>query len=536
MLKVIIADDEKNICMLIQKLIDWKSLGMEVVAVAHNAVSAFDYIEMYKPDIVITDIRMPGYDGIELIRKMKNQGMDSSFIVISGYKYFEYAHDALKLGVKHYLLKPIDKDELGRALEQLLEEKKSVIEQRAKEEALENTVRMTRKRIKEHFLTSIINNQIDTSMPIEEINQNYQCDFKQGVFQASFLKVDSENADDDEMKHMLDMMNTHLEDILSSRQKEFINSVTNSGIVTIINSETSDMQQLEDEYSEMFAIIKHQIEKFRDYHVTWGIGMPVDSIENTKRSIQSAIDGVKCRSRIGMDRVIYMYKTQFRPVDIAQFFEESDRRGIKNIVEALDYKTFHEKIDKNIELIHKVPFYTPIAVYDYFNGTTEVIEETLITLKLSETSIEKFIHELHRILDQTVAEHMIIEKYKKALECFMLQVMGEKKQQGQLPLRLAKAYVAEHYMEQISLEDVGNAINMSTSYLSTMFKKEIGVNFSEYLMNCRIEAAKKILKENPDVSIAEVAECVGYNDSRYFSKIFNKIIGLKPSTYRKLYS
>jgi len=536
MLKVIIADDEKNICILIQKLIDWRSLGMEVVATAQNAVDAFEYIEMYRPDIVITDIRMPGYDGIELIRKMKKQELEASFIVISGYKYFEYAHDALKLGVKHYLLKPIDKEELYNALKEILDEKRALVEQREKEKALENTVRQTRKRMKEHFLTGILNNQVDAAMPMEEINENYQCAFKKGVFQASFLKIDAEGTDADEMRNLLMMMNTHLENILNERGREFINSVTNSGIVTVINSENGEMRALEDEYAQIFSVLMRQINKFKDYHMTWGVGMPVSSIEKTKCSIQNAADAVKCRSRIGMDRVIYMYKTQFRPVDLNSIFDEPAVRSMKNIVEALDYKTFSEEVDLHMGMIHRVAFYSPVAVYDYFDSVTAVIEETLISLKIQEETTERFIRELQAILDCTVAEHMIIEKYRAAVRKFMVQMLSEKKQQSKLPLRLAKAYVSEHYMEQISLEDVGAAINMSTSYLSTMFKKEIGVNFSDYLMNCRIEAAKLLLKEEPDAGIAEVAERVGYHDARYFSKIFNKIVGLKPSTYRKLYS
>ena len=90
--------DEKNICVLIQKIIDWKSLGLEVVAVAHNAPDACECIKAHKPDIVITDIRMPGYDGIELIRQFKAVDSQIDFIIISGYKYFEYAHDALRAG------------------------------------------------------------------------------------------------------------------------------------------------------------------------------------------------------------------------------------------------------------------------------------------------------------------------------------------------------------------------------------------------------------------------------------------------------
>ena len=95
-------------------------------------------------------------------------------------------------------------------------------------------------------------------------------------------------------------------------------------------------------------------------------------------------------------------------------------------------------------------------------------------------------------------------------------------------------YINEHYSRAITLEEVAEAIGFSPAYLSTLFKKEIGINFSDYLTSRRMEEAKRLLKENT-CSINEIAELVGYSDPKYFSKTFNKVVGLKPSEYRKLY-
>ncbi len=111
MLKVLIADDEKNICYMIQKLIPWADYGMEIIGLVHNGVDAVRVVEEQRPDIIISDIRMPGYDGLELVQKTHDLGVSADFVIISGYKQFEYAHKALNLGVEHYLLKPIDKKE-----------------------------------------------------------------------------------------------------------------------------------------------------------------------------------------------------------------------------------------------------------------------------------------------------------------------------------------------------------------------------------------------------------------------------------------
>ena len=114
LLKVIIADDEDKVCQLIYGLIDWESLGMEVIGIAHNGLEALEMVKTLEPDLMITDIRMPGYDGLELIERSKEISDTLEFIIISGFRHFEYAQHAIKYGVGDYLLKPIKKEELTR--------------------------------------------------------------------------------------------------------------------------------------------------------------------------------------------------------------------------------------------------------------------------------------------------------------------------------------------------------------------------------------------------------------------------------------
>ncbi len=119
MQKVMIADDEERICRLIEALVDWKALDMEVAAVAHNGLEALEFADRFRPDILITDIRMPGCSGLELIEKVKKRMPELEIIIISGYAHFEYAKSAIKFGVGEYLLKPINKAELTMTLERL---------------------------------------------------------------------------------------------------------------------------------------------------------------------------------------------------------------------------------------------------------------------------------------------------------------------------------------------------------------------------------------------------------------------------------
>ena len=116
MWKVMIVDDEKLICRLVKALVKWDELGMESVATADNALEALELLEEVRPDILITDIRMPGMDGLELIREVKKHCPEIEIIIISGYAHFEYAKNAIALGVGNYILKPINQEELNKTL------------------------------------------------------------------------------------------------------------------------------------------------------------------------------------------------------------------------------------------------------------------------------------------------------------------------------------------------------------------------------------------------------------------------------------
>ena len=122
MLSVLIADDEKKVGLLIKNLIEWERLGLNFLGLVQDGQSAYDIILREHPDIVITDIRMPKLTGLEMIEKVSMSGIKVHFIVVSGYRYFEYAQRALKYGVKDYLLKPIDETELNKILEKVYAE------------------------------------------------------------------------------------------------------------------------------------------------------------------------------------------------------------------------------------------------------------------------------------------------------------------------------------------------------------------------------------------------------------------------------
>lgn len=534
MLKVLIADDEKNICLMIQKLIDWKAYGMEVIGLVHNGIDAVRVMEEERPDVIISDIRMPGYDGLDVIQKAHDMELCADFIIISGYKYFEYAHKALNLGVEYYLLKPIDKKELEETLNKIIQKRKQNLMQAEEQTELKEQAKYSRKRIQKHFLSDIMKKSSNLpNMELNRINTEFQCEFEQGCFIAVFAKLDSD-VKDQELSGLIRMVEEIIDTDLQGGDKEYINSTVESGVISIINYRMELREGVRQGIEKPFQRIRRELDKFDGYHITIGIGSEKNFLSEIADSIHEAIYAIKCRGKAGLDKVIYFNQLRYNEIPLQDVLDEKSSREIENITEALDYDALYEVAAMTKEKIDKTAFYSPVIIYDYLERVSELILSVLRTNHTDEAALQKLERDFQKTLDFYIEPGNMVYRFTEVAREFFEQVIAERKSRSQLPIRMAKQYVQDNYSQQVTLEDVAEAINLSPAYLSTMFKKEMGLGFSDFLIACRIEAAKQLLKTTA-LPISEVAVQVGYADSKYFSKTFNKVVGLKPSVYRKLY-
>lgn len=531
--KVLIADDEVNVCMLIKKLINWESLGLEVINIVHNAVEAFECIEKQQPDIVISDIRMPGYDGLVLVQKSLELPKKPEFIIISGYKYFEYAHRALSMGVEHYLLKPIDKVELEKSLSRIIEKMESSKQKDDEKKQLKEEIYTSRKTMKKHFLTSIMKYDGQT-VNERELKDEFHYNFNNGCFQAIFAKVDFPIQGIGELNGLLPIVEDVLDGILKTSGYEYINSTMKSGIVSVINFDISEKKNVEDMYNRLLEQLMYEMNKFHLFSITIGVGEIVSSISSVKLTVNGATDAVKCRIKKGVNRIIYNEHLTYNKVDFKQILNENENRKIMNSIEIMDFPALHSLIEEKVSILQKTPFYSPVSVFDLCEMIENQIIKALIQIDADEKMIIRIQEEFEVAMDMCLKEEALNRECKKIVSECIEQLVQDKKNKSQLPVRVAKQYIQDNYKKQLMLEDVADATNLSPAYLSTIFKKELGISFTDYLISCRMEKAKELLKSTDD-SIVVIAEQVGYLDSRYFSKIFFKVVGLKPSVYRKLY-
>ena len=537
MLKVLIADDEKMICSLISQLLDWNALGYEIVGMAYTGVDAYEMIREEQPDVIIADIRMPGYDGIELIKRTKEAGIEAEFVMISGFKQFEYAQNAMKYGVKYYLLKPIEEDKL----QEIAEEIKDAILSRKQHDhyrnQLELEIQETRDKMKKRFLTSMLFGEQESRKIADcnSINQEYSTSFKEGVFQAVFIKVDTDGGEEESIGSMIEKLEKYT-DILGDVCEEHITTEMHSGIITLVNYKFEQEALVRKKIEEMYEEIKKYIDRFEGFSVVLGVGRKMDHFLESNLCLKTAIDAIKYRIRISNTNIIYLENYQFEPYDINKIVTEGKKQAYLSKVVSGDIRGAQECLAATLrEIRYSGGSYSPILFFDILIAYVDLLTDYCKQQDLYSEEYERNLKKWNVSTDNIRSEKMLLAVTEDLIRETLEYAAEEKKSKDIKPIREIKKYIEENYMEEISLGQLAELVDMNASYLSSVFKKETGMTYSEYLILCRVKQASRLLVET-NLSIGEIAHQSGYQDARYFSKQFSKQVGLKPSEYRKLYS
>ena len=537
MLKVLIADDEKMICSLISQLLDWNALGYEIVGMAYTGVDAYEMIRKEQPDVIISDIRMPGYDGIELIKRTKEAGIEAEFVMISGFKQFEYAQNAMKYGVKYYLLKPIEEDKLQEIAEEI---KDSILSRQQHDHyrnQLELEIQETRDKMKKRFLTSMLFGEQESRKIADcnSINQEYSTSFKEGVFQAVFIKVDTDGGEEESIGSMIEKLEKYT-DILGDVCEEHITTEMHSGIITLVNYKFEQEALVRKKIEEMYEEIKKYIDRFEGFSVVLGVGRKMDHFLESNLCLQTAIDAIKYRIRISNTNIIYLENYQFEPYDINKIVTEGKKQAYLSKVVSGDIRGAQECLAATLrEIRYSGGSYSPILFFDILIAYVDLLTDYCKQQDLYSEEYERNLKKWNVSTDNIRSEKMLLAVTEDLIRETLEYAAEEKKSKDIKPIREIKKYIEENYMEEISLGQLAELVDMNASYLSSVFKKETGMTYSEYLILCRVKQASRLLVET-NLSIGEIAHQSGYQDARYFSKQFSKQVGLKPSEYRKLYS
>lgn len=540
MLKVLIADDEEKICQLILKLVDWENLGLQVVATASNGLSAIKEAMEHKPEIIITDIRMPGIDGMELIARIKEHSPDTEIIIISGYRHFEYAQTAIRYGVRNYLLKPIRKEELRDTLIKIVAIYKEKHEQLSFEERVRLVLKNDAGRLRTSFISQIIYSSLhqETSQSMSVVNSQYHFHFREGLFQVIGIKFDNIGHDDSNLTFLANKATDLTAQLLATDCFDYEIYVECSTTYILMNYNEDALKNVRRGIRQMLDALKTLESIIQEIEITIGVGeaAPWNRGHQIRSSLSQARFMLHQRIINGTGRVI----------ETIDFQQHND-----HFINSDDFHRFNKDFERALESLNVVEMRTVIyCLMEQLQGTPEVTGYEVLQLskevcnlylfymknkKINIENEKKFMDTFNQSADdcpniQRLFSHLantICTSFKNAVEV--------KRSEDNKPIRLAKQYIQDNYQKPITLEEVSAMAGFAPNYFSTLFKKETGVSFLEFLQSARMEAAKKILVTTND-GMHLVCEKVGYGDVKYFTKCFIKYTGLKPGEYRKIYS
>lgn len=526
--RVLIVDDEFRIGLLIKKLLRWDELHIECVDIVDNGEAALGIIKEQELDIVITDIRMPKINGLDLICMTRELKKDIKFVVVSGYKEFEYAHRALQYGVDDYLLKPINEEELNKVIKKICGQLAMVEKETQERMELQETVEESKQIIRRDFLNHIIEQREDD--PVDEGRVPLEGEIYRGIdIKLDYADYTKNDKKQDQLT--VERVIRIVEEILNSVVEEvLICEKENLHIYCLFNYDSSRAKELKTSISDILSEIQDYLMGFEQYEVTIGVGTERREFGEIRFSIKEANRAVLNRIKMGTGRLIYIESVakEKEVQNPAVLFKENFLGAIENyhrdqleqcinqiyssfmLNDNIDYSRCYEVAEDLIEL--------------FFNSIDVQQDELMHMTRKAKGNCQhqNTIPELKNFLKTELGKYLDIAR--EAIET-----------ESTKPIRQAKQYIEEHYSEKIVLEDIADIVGLNPVYFSVLFKKEMDMNFSTYLMNIRMERAKEMLCSTNE-TIAAIGESVGYKDSRYFSQTFTRVVGVKPALYRKLHS
>jgi two-component system response regulator YesN len=512
--KVIIADDEIWIRRGLIKKIAWQHIGLELSAEAENGRDALEALKQEKPDILLCDVRMPGLDGLQLSKKAREILPHIQIIIISGYEDFNYAKDALNFGAIGYLLKPLDKAEVNSFLKRAVKN----LEAQSKTGILDDDL----KDLSEKVLQDLIFN--DDEYYINKANEWF-CDNDKddNEFASAIIRIDTHIQDSSKIKKRLDKKFSARKD-LSKRIVFFLKDTTRIGIfiqlykgyITNINSLINKIYlYLESEKIPLFKI---------------GVGLTFSDFSKFKDSLSTAskvleeLDFSTAKKIVFYENETQFYKNNYFPYKYLKDFLTA--------VDTCDRDGTALKINEIEEFVLKHPHFSIKTIRRlFFTLTTEIMKRMMEEGDFDNEIIDEGYVFCNSINNYSNFSELKVFLFDYSIKTIQKIEQNRKGSTSSIVLN-AKKYIDNNYNKKLTLNKIADMFNINPAYFCSKFKEITGRNYHEYITSIRVEKAKKMLTEN-DMTVTKIAKLVGYDDSRYFSKIFKKCTGFQPSKFKQ---
>lgn len=534
MYSILLVDDEQYIRESIIELVQWEKKGFFILGEASNGEEALEVMEKNVPDILITDIRMPVMDGIELSRRIREKHPSVKIVFLSGHDDFDYAVSGIKLNIIEYLLKPISINDLELMLEQvreaLDEEKREVNDlKRIETEYLENF-----QGIKMSFLVSLITDNYKEvpEIEIKKLIETYRLNLKGAQNVLLNVNIDKSTLKKGQTEnHDLEMMKFSLANVIRRISSKYLNGEVfnfTSNIVVMLSDSKENIELYKD---IIVKEISESTQKLFHFSVRIGVSEEYDSLSGAKPAFQSSISALNYGLIMKKNKEVYISDIEMIGLE-KMIFDEANETKLISLI----------KIGSKKELY----LFTDELFRGFDNNNQTHLQIFLMELYVSVLKAYKSVipiydtDMLQRIqMISDIHHYQEIEEIREWFKEFCLTVIDsiqtQRKKKTDSLAKKSYDYLIDNYKEPtLSLKSVSKQMAISPSYFSSLFKKENGISFTNALIKIRMEKAKEHLLTT-DCKIVEVALVSGYTDQHYFSYCFKKYFGESPNKIRETF-
>ena len=517
---LLIVDDEFIIRKGLSEGVDWAALDIALLPAAESAEQALATAQQTMPDILITDISMPGKNGIALIDELEAQNPQLKSIILTGYDEFDYAKRAVDLKVYKYLLKPVAPDVLLETVRALLDEMTETAQQQRELSLLRQKFADNIDTLREYFLNSVLLRRYSQSAKILDEQTLFQIGLDKTRFGVLVVQTE-ETKDAGEQPYLGFLQLEELAKQLTDSRTELYPVYLSAAQIAVVVC-GSDDEIVKTMGERLLPLLQNAL------HQTCAIGVsnPQTAFTQLALAYEEAQEAASYQRMTGGNALICIEDILpesdclilFPQQELSQLIAALKNRAAAEFSQLIQSLFLPLRRCKKLSLA-----YAQQLTVEFLSASLRAAEQYGIPLGVPN------IHDVWR----RVFAAETLDQMEMVLQTVYDSIAQQNKQQNSAAqIAQIKAYLEQNYTRKLNLTEVSQRFYLSYSYLSLLFKRETGYNISDYLNQLRIAHAKQLLTDE-SIKVHEVGALVGIEDSHYFTRIFKKQTGLTPSQYRE---
>ncbi|MCY9694671.1 response regulator [Paenibacillus alginolyticus] len=534
MYKLVIVDDEPTVRFGLSTYFDWNAYGIEVVGDADDGDVALELIERVKPDLVLTDVRMPNMDGIQMSNRLSERFPHIKIVFVSGHDDAEYLKSALLVKAVDYMFKPVNLGELSVVVDRLVRALQTEKQERKLIEDMQVKLIQSMPLLREKFLMSLIREGITFPARIQDriefLGLNLPLD---ATYWVIAIRIDdaSEIAQNRSERDQQLLSYSVLNIVQELIEKEIGGYVFENQIGEFVG--ILRLVEQEDQENLLFTLAEEVRESLYSYlkiSVTIGVGERISSLASLPQSYSQAREAADQRWYLGKNQVISMDNLEQGNDSMYRFDPAQNERLISSLKAAEA-----GKVQEELHMIYSALSRNRAEGMPYGRNLSLQLlllaGRIMIELNVHRQGLEEKENELLA----EVFQQETLGDLRRLVESHLIEVcerIGEKRSgKAKNVIERIRSLIDKRFAENLQVGDIAKEVYLSTTYLCLLFKQETGETINEYMTKVRVDKAKELLKD-PANKFYEVCYAVGYSDPSYFSKIFKKHTGHTPSSFR----